>query len=104
MPKSKVETNSGAGYIPNMAKDVPLVNPVIPSSVVTSTSKLCPNCGTECSENIKFCGKCGYRFENKNTKKYNPFCHNCSSVLESGQPFCNNCGPASHPVFDNREV
>jgi len=33
--------------------------------MTTGTQKFCPKCGDSCSPGAKFCGSCGYRFEEK---------------------------------------
>lgn len=48
---------------------------------------LCPNCGENIDDNVKFCKKCGQSLSNNKN-----FCLNCGTANEYGAKFCKNCG------------
>jgi len=46
--------------------------------------KICPKCGAENGEDVKFCGSCGAKLGVK--------CPKCGSEVEAGKKFCGECG------------
>lgn len=52
--------------------------------------KLCRQCKTECSNEVKFCQECGYRFteDDKPVK----VCKNCNTHNSDTSKFCSECG------------
>ena len=53
---------------------------------------LCPNCGCEFEEGMKFCGACGSPLPIASSEPEIPVCKNCGEPLESDCNFCMNCG------------
>ncbi len=55
----------------------------------------CPNCGVEISANTLFCGSCGQRIENSESKapiKQKNFCPQCGTEITEQASFCGKCG------------
>jgi len=50
----------------------------------------CSDCGTEVKSDVKFCPKCGEKFEEKKEKQIN--CSKCGNEVESDDIFCSKCG------------
>ena len=48
---------------------------------------ICPNCGYENSEGMKFCNECGTKLGQQKT-----FCTSCGAELQGGARFCGECG------------
>ena len=48
---------------------------------------ICPNCGYENSEGMKFCNECGTKLGSQKT-----FCTSCGAELQNGARFCGECG------------
>ena len=48
---------------------------------------ICPNCGYENSEGMKFCNECGTKLGSQKT-----FCTSCGTELQNGARFCGECG------------
>ena len=53
---------------------------------------LCPNCGCEFEEGMKFCGACGSPLPQTANEPQSLVCKNCGEPLESDCKFCMNCG------------
>ena len=53
---------------------------------------LCPNCGCEFEEGMKFCGACGSPLPQAANEPQPLVCKNCGEPLESDCKFCMNCG------------
>ena len=56
------------------------------------TFNLCPNCGCEFEEGMKFCGACGSPLPQTANEPQSLVCKNCGEPLESDCKFCMNCG------------
>ena len=56
------------------------------------TFNLCPNCGCEFEEGMKFCGACGSPLPQAVSEPQPLVCKNCGEPLESDCKFCMNCG------------
>ena len=56
------------------------------------TFYLCPNCGCEFEEGMKFCGACGSPLPQAANEPQPLVCKNCGEPLESDCKFCMNCG------------
>ena len=56
------------------------------------TFNLCPNCGCEFEEGMKFCGACGSPLPQAANEPQPLVCKNCGEPLESDCKFCMNCG------------
>lgn len=50
--------------------------------------KTCPKCGKELKDEAKFCGGCGYKFE----QAAGFACPNCGKIFKPGAKFCGGCG------------
>jgi RNA polymerase subunit RPABC4/transcription elongation factor Spt4 len=50
-------------------------------------SKKCRNCGSDLTDNAKYCDKCG--------TKATSYCTNCGTILGDEDMFCPNCGQAT---------
>ena len=48
---------------------------------------VCPNCGYENAEGMKFCNECGTKLGQPK-----PFCTACGAQLQAGARFCGECG------------
>ena len=48
---------------------------------------ICPNCGYENSEGMKFCNECGTKLGSQKT-----FCTSCGAELQNRARFCGECG------------
>lgn len=48
---------------------------------------ICPNCGYENAEGMKFCNECGTKLGSQKT-----FCTSCGAELQTGARFCGECG------------
>ncbi len=48
---------------------------------------ICPNCGYENAEGMKFCNECGTKLGEQK-----PFCTSCGAQLQAGARFCGECG------------
>ena len=48
---------------------------------------ICPNCGYENAEGMKFCNECGTKLGEQK-----PFCTSCGAQLLAGARFCGECG------------
>ena len=71
-----------------MAKDQLFCGKCGTKYVDIQNKKLCPACGAEVKEGMKFCGMCGAKMDVNQPK----FCPNCGSKLAEGTKFCGNCG------------
>ena len=60
--------------------------------VEEQTFNLCPNCGCEFEEGMKFCGACGSPLPQTVSEPQPLVCKNCGEPLESDCKFCMNCG------------
>lgn len=55
----------------------------------------CPKCGKECKDQAKFCGGCGYKFQEavqQNADILANTCPKCGNSLRPGAKFCGKCG------------
>ena len=48
---------------------------------------VCPNCGYENAEGMKFCNECGTKLGQQKA-----FCTSCGAELQAGMRFCGECG------------
>ena len=48
---------------------------------------VCPNCGYENAEGMKFCNECGTKLGQQKS-----FCTSCGAELQTGMRFCGECG------------
>lgn len=63
--------------------------------------KKCPKCGFEVADDKKFCGGCGYKFEQKDSfMNESAKCPKCGNPLTPGKKFCGACGTK----IDNTET
>ena len=62
--------------------------PLSSSATTVSGILICHNCGSQNSNDSKFCSSCGSEIITKN------FCSQCGATLTSGAKFCNACGKA----------
>ncbi len=55
--------------------------------------KTCPNCGRELKDEAKFCGGCGYKFQEvQSSQNSGTICPSCGNPLKPGAKFCGKCG------------
>lgn len=52
----------------------------------TAQSTICPHCGYEIREEVKFCPQCGEKLTVVN------YCPQCGGKAEKGERYCSNCG------------
>jgi uncharacterized RDD family membrane protein YckC len=65
----------------------------------------CPSCGSEKSEDAKFCPNCGASFEQAKKEVeevIGVYCSNCGAKLSGGAVFCTNCGTSVKDVVKPR--
>lgn len=67
------------------------VNNDVPKIAAPEKTFLCPNCGLEVNDSLKFCPNCGNQVEAPHDNKVT-FCSNCGAEIVDGAKFCHNCG------------
>lgn len=54
-------------------------------------NRLCPDCGAQLQEDMRFCAHCGKAMKRENSAQQ-VFCHNCGKKQPYGKGKCINCG------------
>ena len=75
------------------------INIILEKIKKVDSGLLCPNCGAELKDGMKFCYNCGIKLfeeleepENEPEEITNRICPNCGSELIDGAMFCGECG------------
>jgi hypothetical protein len=63
--------------------------------------EFCTNCGTENTNNDKFCGKCGKGFGADIEKNH---CNKCGFILNGTDKYCNKCGQSIHKIYAEESI
>lgn len=72
------------------AGECPACGMPVPVDTEEVIKKICPNCKAENGNESRFCNKCGWDFEQKQTAK--KLCPKCGIELDDDVKFCHKCG------------
>lgn len=64
--------------------NAPIIEATVAAAKKAEAGRKCPECGTVCSVNDKFCSSCGATLVE--------VCSSCGSTLDSDAKYCSSCG------------